>query len=175
LPLEVEYDLNITTEEGKNAIPEFKSELEKFKPTEESTLVSFLTENQPDAALSTEPSFCEAYDEGRKEFEEAGENIKTLTEELIELAEAAKQESKNVWNYFQRFINIFKKDPVDEKKEQKEAELKVAQEAQTHGANTILGASQMCADGTMRGPKRRDNGELICSMESRRRLNRVFV
>jgi len=176
-PLEVEFDINITTDEGRNAVPEFKQALEKFKPAQEAALEPFLSDQQPDAALSVEPSFCEAYDEGRKEFEDASENVRNLTEELNELIEAAKEEGKAaggaVWNFFQRFINVFKKDPVDEKKEQKEAELREAKQAQEHGANAILGASQMCADGTMRGPRRRDNGEPVCRMEGRRLA--VFV
>lgn len=168
LPLEVEYDINITTEAGRASVPEFKKVLEQFRPEQESSLSPFLSESQPDATLSTEPSFCEAYDAGRQEFEEASENVKKLTEEVKELIEAVKEESKNVWSFFRRFINIWRKDPVKEKKEQKEAELQAAKKSQAHGADTILGASTMCANGTMRGPKRRDNGEPICSTASRR-------
>jgi len=175
LPLEVEFDINIATDEGKAAIDDFKKALEEFIPSDESTLEPFLAASQPDAALSVEPSFCEAYEAGRKEFTEATENVKELAEELAELVEAAKEESKNTWSFFQRFIRIFKKDPVQQKKEEKEAELREAEKLQAHGANTILGASEQCAEGTMRGPKRKDTGEPICEMASRRRLSKSVV
>merc|ERR1711959_552213 len=130
---------------------------------QEATLEPFLTAEQPDAALSVEPSFCEAYEEGRKEFQEASENVRNLVEEVADLIEAAKEEGKATRSFFRRFIDIFKKDPVQEKK------------AQAHGANVILGATTMCAEGTMRGPRRKDNGEPVCLMESRRLSRKIIV
>jgi hypothetical protein len=172
--LEVEFDIKIDTQEGLDSVPEFKKALEKFKPSEEASLTAFLTNDQPDQALSTEPSFCEAYEAGRKEFEEATENVATLAEEVAELVEAATEEGKAagnaIKNFFQRFINIFKKDPVQEKKEAKEAELEAAKKTQAHGANTILGASEMCAEGTMRGPLTKETHEHVCSTDGGRRL-----
>lgn len=171
--LEVEFDIDIT--DGKDRIPAFKTALEQFKPSQEATLEPFLTAEQPDAALSVEPSFCEAYEEGRKEFQEASDAVRNLVEEVADLIEAAKEEGKATRSFFRRFINLFKKDPVQEKKEQKQAELNAAEKAQAHGANVILGATTMCAEGTMRGPRRKDNGEPVCLMESRRLSRKIIV
>lgn len=176
LPLEVEFDINIS--QGTDSVPDFKKALEKFIPSDESSLAAFLADEQPDKALSVEPSFCEAYEAGRAEFTEATQNVIDLSKEVAELIEAAKEEGKAaggaVWRFFQKFIRIFKKDPVQEKKEKKEAELRAAEKKQAHGANTILAASQECAEGVMRGPSRKDNGEPVCDM-SRRRLRSIVV
>merc|ERR1711918_125446 len=105
-------------------------------------------------------------------------SVEELTKEVAELVEAAKEEgTKNagaVWKFFQRFINIFKKDPVQEKLEQKKAELEKAKKVQSHGANAVMGASEMCNNGEMRGPLKKADNERICPVDSGRRLEEGF-
>jgi hypothetical protein len=167
-PVEVEFDIAADKE---SFITDFKEKLANWKPSEEPALATYLAAQQPDGAVSTELTFCEAYNSGATEFQIASDSIKTLAEEIEELIKAAKEEGSKagglIRNWFSSMWRIFKKDPVDEKLEQKKAEKAEQEKKQEHGMKSVMAAIEKCNDGTMRGPKAKD-GQDVCPKSTRR-------
>merc|ERR1711918_35665 len=74
-PVEVEFDIAADKE---SFITDFKDALANWKPSDEPALATYLSAQQPDGAVSTELTFCEAYNSGAAEFQVASDSIKTL-------------------------------------------------------------------------------------------------
>jgi len=175
-PVEVEFD--ISTDKSDFIADTFKPWLANWEPSQEESLTPFLTEQQPDAAVSTQVTFCEAWDAGKKEFDEASESIADLAEELKELyglveeiqkmVDAANGEESQTRNFFAR---LFKRDPLDDKIQAKKAEKREAEKKQEHAMKTVMGVIDQCNNGTVRGPlsnKGDHQGEEVCLKTTRR-------
>jgi hypothetical protein len=171
-PVEVEFDVSADKEDF---IEEFKQKLANWKPAQEAALVpAYMPAQQPDGAVSTELTFCEAYNSGAAEFTAATDSIEELSEEIAELWKAAQEESQKIKDWFSRFSNIFKKDPVEEKLEQKNAEKALQEKNQEHGMKAVMAAIEKCNNGAMRGPKAKDMMN-VCPKTTRRLLKGVVV
>jgi hypothetical protein len=171
-PVEVEFDVSADKEDF---LEEFKEKLANWKPAQEAALVpAYLPAQQPDGAVSTELTVCEAYNSGAAEFREATESIAELSKQIAELVKAAQEESENIKKWFSSLWKIFKKDPVDEKLEQKRAEKATQERNQEHGMKAVMAAIEKCNDGVMRGPKAKD-GQDVCPKTTRRLLKGVVV
>jgi hypothetical protein len=175
-PVEVEFD--ISTDKSDFIENTFKPWLANWEPSQEESLTPFLTEQQPDAAVTTQVTFCEAYDAGVKEFHEASESIADLAEELKELyglveeiqrmVDAANGEESQTRNFFAK---LFKRDPLDDKIQAKKAEKREAEKKQEHAMKTVMGVIDQCNNGTVRGPlsnKGDHQGEEVCPKTTRR-------
>jgi len=168
-PVEVEFD--ISTDKSDFIENTFKPWLANWQPSQEESLKAFLTEQQPDGAVSSQVTFCEAYNAGAAEFREASESIAELVEEIKELVDAAKEEGSQTRSFFARLWRFFKRDPLDDKIEAKKAEKREAEKKQEHAMKTVMGVIDQCNNGTVRGPlsnKGDHQGEQVCPKTTRR-------
>jgi len=168
-PVEVEFD--ISTDKSDFIENTFKPWLANWEPSQEESLTPFLTEQQPDGAVSSQVTFCEAYNAGAAEFHEASKSVADLVEEIKELVDAAKEEGSQTRNFFARLWRFFKRDPLDDKIEAKKAEKREAEKKQEHAMKTVMGVIDQCNNGTVRGPlsnKGDHQGEEVCPKTTRR-------
>jgi len=177
-----ELEFDIATDKADFIENTFKPALAKWNPAEEQSLQPYLTAQQPDAAISSQVTFCEAYNAGAEEFRTATDSIKELVEEIKELVAAAKEEGEQqggaIRSFFANLWKFFKKDPVDEKLEQKKAEKKEAEKKQEHGMKAVMGVIDQCNKGFVRGPKTNKGshpGEEVCVKTRRLSEKRIIV